>query len=126
MSGVDTRNISRDSLFLMANVYPDGGEAAHRVKVRNLSAGGMMAEGGPHVERGTPIAVDLRNIGKVEGIVAWIEDGRFGIAFTDEIDPKLARSTASTQSDNFPPRYVRPIGQNPGNQQSDPQKIRKI
>ena len=36
--------------------------------------------------------------GWVEGTVAWKQDNRFGIAFVDEIDPKLARGqvTGST------------------------------
>ena len=45
MSNVDTRQVNRDSLFLLAQVRVDGQDAISRVKVRNLSAGGMMAEG---------------------------------------------------------------------------------
>jgi hypothetical protein len=45
MSNVETRQVNRDSLFLLAQVRVDGQEEISRVKVRNLSAGGMMAEG---------------------------------------------------------------------------------
>ncbi len=47
MSNVDTRQLSRDSLFVMAKVRveEDTSGAEHQVKVRNLSSGGMMAEG---------------------------------------------------------------------------------
>ena len=92
MSNVDTRQVSRDSLFLLAQVKVDGSETPARVKVRNLSAGGMMAEGDVKVTRGARVLVELRNIGWVEGSVAWKQGDRFGIAFVSEIDPKVARA----------------------------------
>ena len=92
MSNVDTRQVGRDSLFLLANVRLGGGGEPSRVKVRNLSAGGMMAEGAVKVMRGARVEVELRNIGWVVGTVAWSQGDRFGIAFVDEIDPKLARA----------------------------------
>lgn len=97
-SSVETRQVNRDSLFLLAQVRVDGQEAVHRVKVRNLSAGGMMAEGEANVTRGSRVGVELRNIGWVEGTVAWKQDNRFGIAFVDEIDPRKARETVAVRS----------------------------
>ena len=35
---------ARDSLFVMADLRLDGNEETHRIKMRNLSAGGMMGE----------------------------------------------------------------------------------
>lgn len=107
MSNVDTRQVNRDSLFLLAQLRVDGRDEVFRVKVRNLSAGGMMAEGDVKVMRGALVEVELRNIGWVEGTVAWKQDNRFGIAFVDEIDPKRARaqitgSTVSRSSDGAP------------------------
>lgn len=99
MSSVDTRQGTRDSLFLMADLRLDGRDQTHRVKVRNLSAGGMMAEGKVKVIRGMLLTIDLRNIGKVDGAVAWVQDDRFGIAFAEEIDPRLAWSLAPGQED---------------------------
>lgn len=96
MSNVETRQVNRDSLFLLAQVRVDGLDQLHRVKVRNLSAGGMMAEGEVEVGRGAPVEVELRNIGWVKGTVAWRQDNRFGIAFVDEIDPKQAREPLHT------------------------------
>lgn len=92
MSNVDTRQVGRDSLFLLAQVRVDGKGPVGRVKVRNLSAGGMMAEGDVEVMRGARVEVELRNLGWVPGTVAWVQGNRFGIAFVDEIDPKLARA----------------------------------
>lgn len=95
MSNVDTRQVGRDSLFLLAQVKIDGQDTVARVKVRNLSAGGMMAEGDAKVIRGARVEVELRNIGWVQGTVAWCQGNRFGIAFLDEIDPKVARAQVS-------------------------------
>jgi PilZ domain len=108
MSALDTRNISRDSLFLMAEVRHEGIETLERVKVRNLSAGGMMAEGSLKVKRGARLSVKLRNIDWIDGSVAWVQDNRFGIAFDREIDPALARTPLSSPDDSSTPRFVRP------------------
>lgn len=107
MSSVDTRNLERDSMFLIAELAGGGGEALGRVKVRNLSAGGMMAEGDARVRQGQQIEVELRNIGAVSGTVAWVQGNKFGVAFAEAIDPKLAR-TAVSGTDSEAPRYARP------------------
>lgn len=100
MSGNDNRQTARDSLFLMASLRIDGQKGEHRIKVRNLSAGGMMGEGPVRVRRGTLVEVDIRNIGWVRGTVAWVQENRFGVAFSDEIDPKIARvSTGASSGD---------------------------
>jgi len=106
MSDNDHRQIARDSLFVMADLRIDGLEGEHRIRVRNLSAGGLMAEGGPMVRRGQVTWVKVRNVGWVEGSVAWVQDSRFGIAFRDDIDPRVARATVEV-GDNTP-RFTRP------------------
>ena len=106
MNAIDTRSLKRDSLFLSADLtLADGGEPV-RVKVRNLSDGGMMAEAPLPVERGTRVGIQLRNIGPVKGSVAWTQDDRFGIVFDNEIDSKKVREP--TAPGDKTPRYVRP------------------
>lgn len=100
------RQISRDSLFLLAEMRVDGLSGDHKVRVRNVSAGGLMVEGGPVAPRGTRVSIQLRNIGWIEGTIAWVQDTRCGIAFGKEIDPKLARAPVVTGEGT--PRYVRP------------------
>lgn len=124
MSGVDTRHVARDSLFLMASLRLSGEAAEHRIKVRNLSSGGMMAEGEVRVERGTRLAVDLRNVGWVQGTVAWVQDKRFGIAFAEEIDARLVRAPVDAVDANAP-RFTRPASL-PVGQAPDPSRLRKI
>lgn len=92
MAETDNRHIARDSLLILAELRLDGDEADRRVKVRNLSSGGLMAEGDFKVARGMVVWINLRNLGWTEGSVAWVQDNRFGVAFRDEIDPKLVRA----------------------------------
>lgn len=92
IGNIETRQDGRDSLLLLAQVRVEGRGVAGRVKVRNLSAGGMMAEGEMEVARGESVEVELRNLGWVRGSVAWKQGDRFGIAFVDEIDPRDARA----------------------------------
>lgn len=127
MSNVDTRQVNRDSLFVLAQVRVDGQDTVYRVKVRNLSAGGMMAEGDAKVMRGSLVMVELRNIGWVEGTVAWKQDNRFGIAFVDEIDPVVVRGLGGPQAPEYDaPRYTRNHQAVPISQQPDLAKLRKI
>lgn len=106
MDANDNRQIARDSLFVMAELRLESVPIDYRIKVRNLSAGGMMGEGDVRVAPGTRVWVNLRNIGWTEGAVAWVQDNRFGVAFREEIDPKEARS--SMGQGEHTPRYVRP------------------
>ena len=119
MSNVDTRQVNRDSLFLLAQLRVEGDDSEYRVKIRNLSAGGAMAEGGVKVDRGTHVSVELRNVGWVEGSVAWKQDNRFGIAFVQEIDPKLVRLPVTGGEDSRRTPYTRTMT-------PDPSKLRKI
>lgn len=106
MGDNEHRQIARDSLFVMAALRIDGLEGEHRARIRNLSTGGLMAEGDVRVQRGQLVWVSIRNIGWVEGSVAWVQDNRFGVAFREEIDPKIARAPVTGGEQT--PRFVRP------------------
>lgn len=106
MSDNEHRQVPRDSLFLMADMRVDGIDGEYRIRVRNLSPGGMMGEGAVRVTRGTMVDVSIRNVGWVRGSIAWVQDNRFGIAFSQDIDPKLARAPVGKAEDQVP-GYVR-------------------
>ena len=89
------RGETRDSMFLHAHVRPAAGGSSIQVRVRNLSSGGMMAEPDVHVAQGGRVVVELRGIGEIEATVAWTMVGRAGLAFDQEIDPRLARKTVA-------------------------------
>jgi len=99
MGDGDNRHISRDSLFILADLRLAGQPVDYRVKVRNLSSGGMMAEGDVPVGRGDAICVSLRKVGWVDGSVAWVQGNRFGVAFAREIDVTQARAPLPAQPD---------------------------
>eukprot|EP01037_Dinobryon_pediforme_P005701 gene5701-5763_t len=121
VTDMDHRQVGRDSLFLMADLRVEGEAGEHRVKVRNLSARGMMAECTVRVRSGVAVTVNLRNIGWVPGRVAWIQDNRFGIAFADAIDPLLARAPGGPGVGDHTPRYLKPVIAAP-----DPRSMRKL
>lgn len=85
------REKSRDSLFLQAVLAIGGFPDPVTVRVRNLSAGGMLAEAKAVVAEGTSVLVDLTNVGTVPGRVVWANGGKFGVAFDRTIDPQAVR-----------------------------------
>lgn len=104
--GQHLRQSPRDSLLLTAPLAIDGVEVGV-VRVRNLSAGGMMAEYPKALATGTPVSTQLRGIGWVEGRVAWYTDGRAGIAFDTVIDPMAARKPVGKGTHT--PVFAKPI-----------------
>ncbi|HEX8413272.1 MAG TPA: PilZ domain-containing protein [Sphingomicrobium sp.] len=88
---------ARDSLFLAATIRrrTDSEEELVPVRVRNLSVVGLMADYDREAEVGEPVVVTLRGVGKVPGMVAWVENGRIGVAFDEDVDPLLARRPLS-------------------------------
>ncbi|MDB5689163.1 MAG: hypothetical protein JWL91_1039 [Sphingomonas bacterium] len=104
------RGDPRDSMLLQATMCVGDG-ASSPLRVRNLSAGGLMGEGGPALSPGQAVTIELRNIGKVKGRIAWTEEARFGVAFDNPVDPQLARKTVGTRAADtalVPPVRVKP------------------
>lgn len=125
MTGVETRSVSRDSLFLLADIRIEQNTEAHRVRVRNLSDGGMMGEGQLRVQRGNRLSIELRNIGAVGGTVAWVQDNRFGVAFDEEIDSQKARRPLHSDEDAAP-GAVQPSWAHRAPPPPEPSMLRKI
>jgi len=96
-AAVRRRIDSRDSMFLHATLRRAGCDDQLVLRVRNLSAGGMMAETPASFETGEAIEVNLRGIGAVAGRIAWCANGQVGIAFLARIDPKSARLKVAMQ-----------------------------
>lgn len=86
MTNHELRRDAREELFLMADLRVEGQPGEHRVRIRNLSEGGFMAEGLVKASPGASIEADLGNAGWVAGSVAWVQDNRFGVAFRGEVD----------------------------------------
>jgi hypothetical protein len=125
MTGVETRSVARDSLFLLAEIRIEQTAEIHRVRVRNLSDGGMMGEGNLRVQRGHRLTIDLRNIGSINGTVAWVQDNRFGIAFDEEIDSQKARRPLQN-GDDAPIGIVEASWAHRAPPPPEPAKLRKL
>ena len=85
------RRAPRDSVFLLAALRFENLEAEYTVRVRNLSATGLMADGDISVSPGSIVTINLRNIGWVKGCVSWTKGKRFGVTLINEIDPRKVR-----------------------------------
>jgi hypothetical protein len=113
------RGTDRDSLLLKAILRFPSANDEREVRIRNLSAGGLMAEVPVRVARGEPVEVNLRSIGWITGHVAWVTEGRIGIAFEHPINPKDARKPVGGEMD-LPP-HLKKL-----NNQVPPSKLRRI
>lgn len=109
--GAFNRQESRDSLFLMADFREVGSKDVRALRVRNLSAGGLMAEFPSGLEQGLRVEFDVRGIGWVPGQVAWSAAGRIGVAFDQQIDPLLARKPVGQGAQT--PTFVKPLFSRP-------------
>ena len=119
----ENRQIMRDSLFVLATIRFDGRGDDRRVRIRNLSSGGLMADGQFPVKAGQALSIQIRNAGWVNGYVAWVQGTRFGIAFNEEIDPKAVRA-ASPARDSAESIMTRPLGTRFA--PPDPKSLRKV
>ena len=90
------RQEKRDSLFLSATVTIEGCDC-FSTRVRNLSAGGMMIDVSNDPAVGTPLIASVRGLGEIKGRIAWASPGRAGVAFAEDIDPRMARAKSSAK-----------------------------
>lgn len=70
-------------ILRIAKLTADSGEQL--IRVRNLSAGGLMADIGSALEVGEKVAVEL-SAQRIPGSVAWTRDGAIGVRFDENID----------------------------------------
>lgn len=102
------RSEGRDSLYMLAQIRVAGGMGSETIRVRNLSASGLMAEASVQYAVGTQIIIELKNVPSVPGRVVWATDGRMGISFDGEIDPKAVRQKVSGDKTGIP-SYLRAV-----------------
>jgi hypothetical protein len=76
----------REVRLVAATLHVDG--TAIAVRVRNISAEGLMAADSGYHAPGTAVVIELPEIGAVPGRVAWALDDRVGIALDRAIDPR--------------------------------------
>ncbi len=89
---VALRGMKRDSMFLKASLYLRRTEHRFDIVVRNISAGGMLADTPQELGNGDLVTVTLRKVGDVPGRVVWTQGHRFGVAFDVAIEPTMVRT----------------------------------
>ena len=107
-AGARKRAAKRDSLFLLADIRRESGEALGRARIRNLSETGLMADCERVLGDDDRLVVDLRGIGEVAGRVAWVRGDRIGMVFDQHIVPQDARRPVGKGQDATP-AYLRPL-----------------
>ncbi|MBU3076325.1 PilZ domain-containing protein [Sphingomonas quercus] len=91
--GGDKRASARDSVLRLwtLRVEGDAGAAPISIRVRNISAGGLMAECDHLFTPAERVALEVSGVGLVRGMIAWSDEDCVGIAFDRAINPKAAR-----------------------------------
>jgi hypothetical protein len=100
---------TRDSLLLVARFRIAGSSEIVQVRVRNLSAGGLMADVPKPIDIGTMVEVEVRGVGWINGRIAWIAAGRAGVAFDHLIDPQAARKPVVASSGPVKNKPIKPL-----------------
>lgn len=90
-SSVPGRGSDRHSIFMHGYLQLAHMVAPQRVRIRNLSQGGMLVETPLPATVEECLTVHLPNIGPVTGRVAWTALNKFGVAFDNLVDPHQVR-----------------------------------
>ncbi|WP_083500155.1 PilZ domain-containing protein [Sphingomonas endophytica] len=85
----------RGELHMSARMRADEADAGFLVRVRNVSAGGLMAELPHPLPPDSAVEVKLTGIGWVAGRVVWQTEGRTGVAFDHPVDVSLVKDAGS-------------------------------
>lgn len=105
------RIADRDSLMMIATLRFPATKEEGEVRIRNLSAGGLMAEAPLRVARGEAVEIKLRNIGWLSGSIAWVAEGRIGIAFDHPINARDVRKPNTVANPDEIPRYLQRLNE---------------
>lgn len=62
------------------------GERQDFCRIRNISAGGLMAEAMSEHDVGTPVEIELHSDHRIAGTIAWTRGGNIGVKFEENVD----------------------------------------
>ncbi|QKR99558.1 PilZ domain-containing protein [Sphingomonas sp. CL5.1] len=91
---LDGQGRGRESVSFNARLRVGDAKRAAKVRIRNVSPGGLMAEVPRPLAPDAAVEIELAGIGWVAGRVAWQIEGRVGVAFDSEIDPRRLQPAA--------------------------------
>lgn len=106
--GQERRDARTLTLLLVGRIVGERTDGLCRV--RNISAGGLMAEVFTRFETGDTARIELRNGQSVAGTVRWTKDGGLGLQFKERVEnlrevlaePRPARRRAGVQQVRAP------------------------
>lgn len=110
VDAVALRGTKRDSMFVKAALHIKRTGHDVDIVIRNVSAGGMLADSTQMFDIGDHAVVTLRKVGAVPGRIVWVQAGRFGMAFDVAIDPQDVRKPVTVRAKPAPaPRRAMPV-----------------
>ena len=89
------RGQERNKVMLMVAVRFAGDPHVHRLRARDIAAGGVRLAFRGDAIPGDAVTVEFAAIGAIPGTVVWVADGEIGVRFTETIDPEQARLTVT-------------------------------
>lgn len=85
------RGAKRDSLFMRGELARIDGRQIGSIRIRNLSATGLMADCDATLQTSNQVAVTLPSTQTVSATVTWVGKGKIGLHFDEAIDPQAVR-----------------------------------
>jgi hypothetical protein len=89
------RAAPRQSVLLTTTIEAPELDGPISARVRNVSASGTLVETARPLPLGLKVALALRGVGDVTGVVVWATDSRAGIKFNMPINPEACKKPVS-------------------------------
>ena len=103
----DKRTGQRSKVMLMVAVRFAGDPQVHRLRIRDIAAGGARLSYRGGAIAGDALAIEFPALGEVGAHVAWMGDGEIGVRFVHAIDPEAARITVTGEYREPAPELAR-------------------
>ena len=107
MADENKRAQLRSKVMLMVAVRFAGDPQVHRLRIRDIAAGGARLSYRGEALVGGGVTIEFAAIGEVGGRVVWIGDGEIGVRFLHAIDPEAARITVTGEYRGATPEPAR-------------------
>lgn len=75
--------------------------------IRNISAGGLMAHVYSVLDKGQPVAIELKTNQRIAGKVSWTEGANVGVTFDEQIDVEELLASQGALDNGWRPRLPR-------------------
>jgi hypothetical protein len=105
LTAPEQRASRRDRILLLARLRVHGDEDIHAIRIRDLSADGLRAQCTGLVIANRRVEIEIRNLGWVEGRVAWHNEEYIGVRFAKPIDPEKTRIAVTGAYQAPPPSW---------------------